>query len=90
MILKTKELKEFHENGQIEYSTIFAIIAPMWSHLYENVICFNDGTQRIRQGLTQRFWNNGQLNWQMEYSENGKLLKDSYKAFQKDGTPIFY
>lgn len=90
MILETKEVKEFHKNGQLEYLTIYATIAPMWINSYGNIINFYDGTKRIRQGVTQRFWDNGQLNWQLEYSESGKLIKDSYRGFRKDGTPILF
>ena len=90
MILETKEVKEFHKNGQLQYMTTFATVAPMWSHLYENIICFPDGSQGVRQGITQRFWNNGQLNWQLEYSENGNVIQDSCMGFRKDGSKIVY
>jgi antitoxin component YwqK of YwqJK toxin-antitoxin module len=90
MILETNEVNDYHENGQLQYRTVFATIAPMWVHLYENKISFDDGTQGVRQGLTQRFWDNGQLNWQLEYSENGELIQGSYKGYRKDGSAIVY
>ena len=88
MILETRKIKELHKNGQPMYETTICVVAPMFAPLYKNTIHNEKGEILIRTGTTKRFWNNGQLNWQLRYNEDGSLSGDNFSQFRKDGSII--
>jgi antitoxin component YwqK of YwqJK toxin-antitoxin module len=90
MILEKEVFKEYHSNGQLMYETTFAKVEPMFLDLYTNTRTDKDGIVRIRTGTTKRFWDNGQLNWQLNYDENGNLINEKLPQFRKDGSVIEY
>jgi hypothetical protein len=90
MILETREIKEYHTNGQLMYETILNVIAPMFEPLYKNMIYNDKGEILIRTGITKRFHGNGQINWQLKYNEDGSLFNEKFNSFMKDGTIITY
>ncbi|MFA5431982.1 MAG: hypothetical protein WC319_03810 [Candidatus Paceibacterota bacterium] len=38
MILETRDIKEFHKNGQLMYETTFGVVATMFAPAYKNMI----------------------------------------------------
>jgi antitoxin component YwqK of YwqJK toxin-antitoxin module len=90
MILETREIKQYHNNGQLMYESTLNVVAPMFAPLYKNTIHNEKGEILIRTGITKRFWNNGQINWQLKYNDDGSLLNDNFPQFRKDGSVITY
>jgi hypothetical protein len=88
MILKTQTNEEFHPNGQLSYTENVATIEPTSEHLYQNTRHLN-GVVWIRVGYCAKFHDNGLMQWEKTYSENGTIIS-SKNGFRKDGTPIVY
>ena len=90
MILETREIKHYHANGQLKYSTTLAVIAPMFEPAYENVLRNDNGELLVRQGVTECYHDNGQLHWLLEYNQDGSLKKTDHPKYRKDGTIIVH
>lgn len=90
MILETRNITENHANGQLMYQTTFCVIDPNFQHLFQNKIVNDKGEILIRTGITKRFWDNGQLNWQLKYNEDGSLSNEKFQQYRKDGSIIIY
>jgi len=90
MILETRDIKEFHKNGQLMYETTFGVVAPMFAPAYKNMIHNEKGEILVRVGTTKRFWDNGQINWQLKYKSDGSLSDEDFPQYRKDGTTIVY
>lgn len=88
MIVSKKERIEKHQNGKLAYYELWAKIAPLYRARYPDHRKDEKGNYWIRVGWNYKCFDNGQLAWQMEYDNNGVLVKGSYKAYRKDGTPI--
>jgi hypothetical protein len=88
MILETKVNNEFHSNGQLAYTETIAILAPETSNLYPNRRIHPSGYEWIRIGEHKKYFDNGQLAWQLNYGEKGNVLKDDCRNYRKDGTVI--
>ena len=89
-LIENREVREYHKNGNLMYETTFGIVPPSFKNLFENTILSPSGEILIRIGMTRRFWDNGQLNWQLKYENNGALSKDRFPSFWKDGSIIQY
>lgn len=87
---KTKINEEFHVNGKLAYTETIAILIPAYSHLFENKRIHPDGYEWIRIGKCAKYFDNGQLSWQINYDEKGNALKDNSFSFRKDGSVIQY
>lgn len=90
MIVETKTNKEYHSNGKIAYIENIAILSPISSHLYENRRLHPDGFEWIRTGTQAKYFDNGQIAWELKYDDMGKLIKNNSETFRKDGTTIIY
>jgi len=104
--VETHKWQEFHENGQIWIDGELAIVSDLSKHLYRCFDGYYDcrkcdgtgnapyfipkGTPVCRIGVWTKYFDNGQLAWQLDYGD-GTYDYKSYKkfpSFQKDGTPI--
>ena len=90
MIKSTQTFKEYHYNGQLMYESTFSIIEPVFENAYTNTLKNKEKETIIRTGITRRFWDNGQLNWELKYNEDGSLIKEKYTQFRKDGSVILF
>lgn len=88
MLLETREVNEFHKNGRLEYQTRIGVVAPLFEGLYKNTFINNKGETLIRKGVTKRFWDNGQLNWTLEYNDDGSITREKSPSYRKDGSLI--
>ncbi len=81
---------EFHKNGNLAYTETIAILAPSSAHLYEHRRVHPDGHEWIRTGRNAKYFDNGQLAWELNYDEMGKVIKNDKKNYRKDGTVIIH
>lgn len=79
---------ERHKNGRLAYFEQFMQVTPVKTDLYYNVIKDNAGNMWVRIGWHKKYFENGQLAWQLKYDKQGKLIPGKNKAFRSDGTPI--
>ena len=86
MISTTYLHKEFHENGTLKYRCTRSEIKKGYEHLYPNRI--SNTVSFIKVGNCSRFFDNGQLNWQMNYDNRGNLITEKLPFYRKDGTII--
>lgn len=82
-----KEIKEYHNNGQLAYEETIAVLLPMFAPLHSNRRTHPDGYDLVRIGTQTKWFDNGQMAWQLSYSETGDYLSCSTK-YRKDGTTI--
>ena len=90
MIIETKLNEEFHPNGKLAYTETIAILAPGTEHLYDNRRIHPDGYQWIRLGRHAKYFDNGQLNWELNYDEKGNYVDNKKLSYRRDGTVITY
>ena len=90
-ILETKLNEEFHPNGQLAYTENVATLVKGTEGFHPNSRIREDGVQWIRTGRHAKYFDNGQLAWELNYDENGNQLKDKpFKSYRKDGTLIIF
>lgn len=90
MFIDTKINNEFHKNGQLAYTETIAVLAASSAGLYQNRRKHPNGFDWIRIGRTAKYFDNGQLAWELNYNNNGEVIKDGKPSFTKDGTIIIY
>ena len=83
MITHKKHIIEYHKNGKTSYSCSMAFLSNETKHLFDARIEGEMGSF-IRIGFAKKFWDNGQLNWSLEYDEKGNAINS--KHFYKDGS----
>lgn len=83
MITHKKDIIEYHKNRKIQYTCTMAFLSKETEHLYDARICGEKGSF-IRVDFARRYWDNGQLNWSLEYDEKGKVISSQH--FYQDGT----
>lgn len=92
MLVETKEVKEYHDNGQLAYSENIGIIAKGYEDLYPNRITHTDGYDWIRLGKQEKFHDTGVRAWILEYDTKGNVIKNNDYKFtpnrRADGTYI--
>ncbi len=87
MILERKEWIEYHENGAVWIQGEIAIIAPMFADLYRHLLGWEGykGQPVCRVGLWTCYHDNGQINWRLEYNDDGSTTNKVYPSYNKDG-----
>lgn len=106
MILETKKWQEFHDNGQLWIDGEIGVVADLWKHLYKSFDGWYDtrgcndlrnGTYLIpkgipvcRIGVWSKYFDNGQIAWQLDYGDGTQEYKskDKFRSYRKDGTLI--
>lgn len=88
--IKTNE--EFHANGKLAYTETRAYLLPATAHLFDNKnkLVNDKGEQSVRIGRNAKYYDNGQLAWELNYDNNGNIIKDNKPSYRKDGTIITY
>ena len=107
--VETHKWQEFHKNGKLWIDGEIAVIPEMAKGLYDCRDGWYDhrgcddlrngkylipkGTPVCRIGIWTKYFDNGQLAWQLNYGDGtyeGRKNKPSEKfpSFRKDGTPI--
>lgn len=72
------------------YETTFGVVAPMFMDLYTNTLTTQKGEILVRIGSTRKFFDNGQLAWELNYNEDGSVTKDDLPTYRKDGSIIIF
>jgi len=90
-ILETKVLNTFHENGQLAYTETIAVLNPEFAHKFPNRRELTKDHIWIRTGRCAKYYDNGQLHWELNYDELGNVIKQAKSVrYRKDGTIIQY
>ena len=91
-IIKTEKWQEFHENGQLWINGEIAVVSEMSKHLYDYRTGFKgyEGKPVCRIGVWTKYFDNGQLAWQLDYGDGTHDYKSTEKlsSYRKDGTLI--
>ena len=105
-VVETHKWQEFHENGRLWIDGEIAVISETSKHLYRcfdgwydtrgcddlrnGTYFIHKGTPVCRIGVWTKYFDNGQLAWQLDYGDGTYDYKSDKKfpSFQKDGTPI--
>ena len=90
--VETHKWQEFHENGQLWIDGEIAVIPEMSTHLYDYRTGFKgyEGKPVCRIGVWTKYFNNGQLAWQLDHGDGSHDYKSTKKfvSYREDGTPI--
>lgn len=85
----TTQITEYHSNGQLFFTETRCLTPPLFDHQYDCRIA-PDGTPWHRVGLMQKWYDNGQLAWTLEFDEFGRETGKNWPQFRKDGAVIQY
>lgn len=106
VFVETHKWQEFHENGQLWIDGEIAIVSEMSKHLHRCFDGWYDtrgcddlrngtyfipkGTPVCRIGVWTKYFDNGQLAWQLDYGDGTYDYKSDKKfpSYRKDGTLI--
>lgn len=95
--VETHKWQEFHENGQLCIDGEIAIISDDKKDLYDYRTGFKgfEGKPVCRIGIWTKYFDNGQLGWQIDYGDgsyetlfSGKRKGQPFPSYRKDGTMI--
>lgn len=91
MFLRVELQQEFHDNGALAYEQTIAILKPEHEAKFDRRIMHPDGYCFIRIGRNVKYFDNGQLAWQLDYNDKGEVIKNKdQREYRKDGTIIIY
>lgn len=88
MVIETKLIEEFHPNGQLAYTQTIGILSAETAHLHDNRRNHPEGYSWVRIGRQAKYFDNGQLAWELNYNERGDILKRDKPTYRKDGTIV--
>lgn len=90
MILEQNTIEEYHKNGQLAYTETIAKVSVDSMVMFPNRRIHPDGYYWIRVGKCAKYYDNGQLAWEMNYDEFGNGIVEKVNQYRKDGTVIVY
>ena len=96
MLLKPKTTIEYHENGTLFFTTITAEIADGYLYMHEGKnpmmrkLINNRPVNPYVILMREKYYDNGQFAWRLEWDEYGKPKDTGTKNYRKDGTLIIY
>lgn len=95
--VETHKWQEFHQNGQLWIDGEIAVVSEGKKDLYDYRTGFSgyEGKPVCRIGIWTKYFDNGQLAWQIDYGDgsyetlfSGKRKGQPFPSYRKDGTPI--
>lgn len=87
MLSKKRIITELNKNGALWFNTEILYIEPGFEHLYQHKLIDSEGRPFIKLKC-EKFFDNGQFAWKLEWNEKGELLNRHDKQFRKDGTIV--
>lgn len=88
MALNNKRQIERHSNGKLAYHCTWVEISPLLLKNKSMAINDKNGKCWVRVGWHRKYFNNGQLAWQLKYTDLGEPITNKFKSFRKDGSAI--
>lgn len=90
--VETHKWQEFHENGTLWIDGQIGVVPEKLKHLYY-LIGFEgfEGKSTVRIGVWTKYFDNGQIAWQLDYGDSmydSKYKKKDFPSYRKDGTRI--
>ncbi|GEM_PF-752794 len=91
--VETHKWQEFHENGQLWIDGEIAVVPEMTKHLYDYRTGFKgyDGKPVCRIGVWTKYFDNGQIAWQLDFGDgmfDSKEPRKTFPSYRRDGTLI--
>lgn len=82
-IIKTEKWKEFHDNGQLWIDGEIALIKDEYKHLFDYRTGFKnyEGQPVVRIGVWSKYFDNGQIAWQLDFADGMYDSKIPRKKF---------
>lgn len=76
MINETKQIKEYHDNGQLAYTDTIAFLDSASINKYQRAALriSHDNKYFIRIGTHAKYNKNGQIVWLFERDEKGQII----------------
>ena len=90
MLKEIIETKEYHENGTLMFTNRIGIVEPLFLDIYKKNKTLHKSNKDDNYYIIlkrEKFFNNGQFGWILEYDERGNSIGDK-KQYRKDGTLI--
>lgn len=84
-MLTKKENKEYHKNDTLKYIETINILSPDELPIYSGIRLHPDGYRWFRSGINAKYYDNGQLEWMLEYNEDGSIKNNKNDSYQRDG-----
>jgi antitoxin component YwqK of YwqJK toxin-antitoxin module len=86
--------QEFYENGNLFIDGKIAVVFEMSKSIYNYRLGFKgyEGKPVCRIGVWTKYFNNGQIAWQIDYGDGtlGYKSGNFFPSFRKDGSSITY
>jgi len=108
-VIETIKWQEFHKNGQLWIDGTIALIKEQYKGLYDcrdgwydsrgcddlrnGKYLIQKGQPVVRIGVWTKYFDNGQLAWQLDFGDgmyDSKVKRQSFPAYRKDGTGVVY
>ena len=84
--------QEFHKNGQLWIDGQITVVPDELKHMYDyrTEVEGYEGLAVCRIGVLTKYFDNGQLAWQLDYGDGTYDYKgkEKFHSFRKDGTLI--
>lgn len=74
MITHTKDIKEYREDGSLQYECTMAFLKKGTEHLYDKRIVQDNGNCFIRINHATKYKINGTIEWRLIYNDNGRVI----------------
>lgn len=81
---------EYHANGTVAYIKTIALIPSNVRDEKHFSIVNENGDKYIYFGETAKYYDNGQLRYNLEYDQNGKATDKYNVQYRKDGSHVVY
>ena len=91
--VETQKWQEFHENGKLWIDGEIAVVPELSKGLYDyrTGIKGFEGKPVCRIGVWTKYFDNGQLAWQLDFGDgmfDSKEPRKTFPSYRKDGTLI--
>lgn len=73
MITRIKEIKEYREDGSLNYECTIAFLSPESEHLYDRRIG-DKGKSFIRINHATKYCKDGSIEWRLIYNRKGEVI----------------
>lgn len=92
MLGQVKTITEHHSNGSLWLNTVIAFVNLKYIHFYMKNTQLRDWNSLKPYIILKRekYFDNGQFAWKLEYNESGELTNKNDHQYRKDGTLILH
>ena len=77
MIIHTKDIKEYRDDGSLRYECTMAFLSPESEHLYDRRIG-DKGKSFIRINHATKYRLDGSIEWRLIYNNKGEVIGNKH------------